>query len=220
MNIDLGRSISYPFEDTNWKKKIGILFLIGLVPGLNWIVFSGHSLTVARNILRRNRFPLPDWSEWSDIAVRGLLSIVAGFIYFSPLLLVSCCLWFMNMFGANRSGSSVMLAMQCCGSIFALIYSVFALLLLNAGHIRFATTDQFHSYIEIGARLTDVRAATSIFVSLVASQIVIGLIAVVLSAILLITCVGPVLVAMVTFLANGYILGSAAQSVANHPKYR
>src|SRR5258706_8880959 len=107
MNMDLGRSVTYPFEDRDWLKKVGILFLLGLIPGLNIIVLSGYALTVARNILRGEPFPLPYWADWSDIAVRGLISIVAGFIYFLPPLLFGCCLWGIATFSGRTGGGFI-----------------------------------------------------------------------------------------------------------------
>src|SRR5688500_18531100 len=94
MNIDIGRSVTYPFEDQQWFNKVGILMILGFIPGLNVIMWGGAALTIARNVLRGERFPLPDWAEWSDIAVRGLLSIAATLIYYIPLIVVSCCLTF------------------------------------------------------------------------------------------------------------------------------
>src|SRR5260370_8521863 len=86
MNIDFGRAPSVPFEDRQWTVKVGILLVASLIPGLNAILLSGYGLTIARNILRGVALPMPNWDNWSDIAVRGLLSLVATFMYFLPPL--------------------------------------------------------------------------------------------------------------------------------------
>ncbi len=218
MNIDFGRSVTYPFEDRQWTVKVGILLVASLIPGLNLILLSGYGLTIARNILRGEGLPMPDWSNWSDIAVRGLLSIVATFMYFLPALLVSCCGFVMFPSLSGRTSGGVFWTVQCCSGTFAIVYSLIAFLLLNAGHIRYAQSDQFASYLEIGPRVRDVQRNAPLFLILLAIQIVIGLVTILLGAILFITCIG--LLAVVTFatLINGYILGQTALSLAARPQ--
>src|SRR5260221_7300128 len=114
MNIDFGRSASFPFEDRQWTIKVGILLVASLIPGLNAILLSGYGLTIARNILRGVALPMPNWDNWSDIAVRGLLSLVATFMYFLPALLVACCGSVLFPAVTGRTSGGVYLAVQCC----------------------------------------------------------------------------------------------------------
>ncbi|MEP7286562.1 MAG: DUF4013 domain-containing protein [Chloroflexota bacterium] len=221
MNIDIGRSVTYPFEDKQWPQKIGILFVLGFIPGLNAIVGSGYALTIARNIVRQATYPLPSWDDWSDIAVRGLLSIVAGFLYFLPVLLVGCCLAVGAQFLSNGDGNSnggVLTLVQCCGGVLVLLYTIGALLLLNVGHMRYVLSDQFQSYLELGACLRDLRENLPLFVTLFVFQIILGLIAGAVGALLAITCVGPVAVTTLAILASGYILGVATTGLVAQPK--
>jgi hypothetical protein len=216
MNIDIGRSVTYPFEDQQWVKKVGILFLLGFIPGMNLIAWSGYAISIARNIVRGASRPLPEWSDWSDILVRGLLSLVGAFLYFSPALAVSCMVGVGAQFVAAPSSGASLTLIQCCASIFVLIYSVAASLLVNAAHVHFALSDQFRSYIEVGARFRDLQSHTSLLVMLFAVQTALSLIAAALSAILLVTCVAPIAIGTIAFLANGYILGSAAAAYISH----
>src|SRR5258706_6677232 len=142
MNIDIGRSITYPFEDKQWTIKVGILLVLGFIPGLNIIIWSGYALTIARNVLRGVASPLPAWDNWSDIAVRGLLSIVATFIYLLPSLLIVGCFWLALPLFVSREASGLLTTLQCAGVLFNLVYLVAVGLLLSAGQVRFAQTDQ------------------------------------------------------------------------------
>jgi hypothetical protein len=216
MNIDIGRSVTYPFEDPQWANKLVVLILIGFVPGLNVIVWGGYALTIARNILHNERFPMPDWANWSDIAVRGLLSIVATFIYYLPALLVSCCLWLIGVFGGSDSGGLFMLV-RCCGGLFAFIYVVAVNLLLNVGHARYAQTDQFYVYMDFGRRIDDLRSESNLFLTLFVYQLMLGLLAGALAAVLAITCIGPIVVGTLASLASGYILGHAVIATRRTP---
>src|SRR4051812_43446488 len=166
MNIDIGRSVTYPFEDQQWLPKVGILMILGLVPGLNAIMWSGYSLTIARNVMRGEQFPLPDWAEWSDIAVRGLLGIAATFIYYLPMLLLSCCVGFGLPLIMGRDNSGFSLVLNCCLGIVGLVYALAANLLLNVGHVRFVQTDQFNVYTDFARRIEDLRANSNLFVTL------------------------------------------------------
>src|SRR5579859_7318843 len=110
MNIDFGRAVTYPFEDRQWTLKVGILLLASLIPGLNAILLAGYGLTIARNMLRGVALPMPGWDNWSDIAVRGLLSLVATFLYFLPALLVSCCGFVLFSAVTGRTSGNLLLA--------------------------------------------------------------------------------------------------------------
>ncbi|MCC7445906.1 MAG: DUF4013 domain-containing protein [Anaerolineae bacterium] len=214
MNIDLGKAVTYAFEDQQWVNKLIILLLVSFIPGLNVIVWSGYALTIARNIMQGEQFPLPNWENWSDIAVRGLLSIAAGFLYFLPIILLGCCLSVAQPLLSDRSSTgSLFVAVQCCASVIALIYGLAAGLLLMVGNVRFVQTDQFKSFTDIGRRIEDLRRTTNPFITLFVYQLIVSIIAGVASTILAITCVGPLVVAIVAFLANGYILGAAASTI-------
>jgi len=212
MNLDVGRSVTYPFEDKQWSTKVGLLFVAGFVPGLNLILWSGYALTVARNIIRR-KSPLPAWDNWSDIAVRGLLSIVATFIYLLPSLLVVGCFWLALPLFVSREASSILTTLQCAGVLFNLVYLAAVGLLLSAGQVRFAQTDQFKSYFDIGARLRDLQKWSNVFISLFITQTLLWLIAIAVAAALSVTCIGTLAVLTLAFLANGYILGTAAAAI-------
>ncbi len=214
MNIDLSKAVSYPFEDQQWKNKLIILLLLSFIPGLNVIMWSGYALTTARNIVQGEQFPLPKWENWSDIAVRGLLSIAAGFLYFLPVILLGCFLSVAQPLLSDRSStSSLFVAVQCCASVVSLIYGLAAGLLLTVSNVRFVQTDQFKSYTDIGRRINDLRSNPNPFVTLFIYQLIMSILAGVASGILGITCVGPLVVMIVAFLANGYILGAAASTV-------
>src|SRR5205814_10700120 len=139
------------------------------------IMCSGYAITIGRNIWRQQATTLPGWEEWSDIAVRGLLAIAATVIYFLPILLVSCCLWV----GAQFTGTQTSLwtAVQCCGGLLGLIYTIAATLLLNVGHARYVQTDQFASYLEFGQRFQDFQNNANLFVTLFILETLLSLIA-------------------------------------------
>ncbi len=213
MNIDIGRSVTYPFEDREWFPKTAVLLIIGLIPGLNLIVWGGYAITIARNLYHGEPHPLPDWAEWSDIAVRGLLSIVATLLYYLPVLLLGCCVWVAGLFlGGRNTVGGALLPIQCCGAALGITYVLVAQLLLGVGHVRFVQSDQFYRYVDFARRIQDLRAEPSLFVTLLVYQLLVSLIGIGVALLLAITCIGGVAVLTMMFLANGYILGLAANA--------
>src|SRR5258708_2947645 len=194
MNIDFGRAVTYPFEDRRWATKVGILLILGLVPGLNAIMWGGYSISVARNIVRGEQYPLPAWDNWSDIAVRGLLSIVPPFIYFLPALLVICCLSVIFPLVSGRNSGGLYTIVQCCSAGFFIGYTLVVYLILNVGHARFAETDQFTGYFAIGARIRDFQDNAQVFITVLIIQVVLSLVVAVVVGLLAITSIGPTLV--------------------------
>lgn len=43
MQIDLGRSVTYAFEDSAWLSKLIVFLIVGFLPGLNVILWSGYA---------------------------------------------------------------------------------------------------------------------------------------------------------------------------------
>jgi small-conductance mechanosensitive channel len=236
MQIDLGRSVTYPFEDSAWFSKLIVFLIVGFLPGLNLIMWSGYALSVARNLARGEQQPLPAWDAWSDIAVRGLLSLVATALYFAPAALIAIGAWLIGAL-SNGAESFIMLRLGALG--IALLYSLLINYVLTCAHARYAQTDQFYHYLEVGARLRDLRQAAVpfgvlylyqsllTFLLLMLTFVVIALFLVALSAAvtnggILSLIIAPILVlgtagyiAIVTlgFLTNGYLLGTTLLSV-------
>src|SRR5262249_222520 len=198
-------------EDPEWKAKVGVLLLLGLIPGMNFVLWGGFALSVAHNIVR-DEIPLPNWDDWSDIAVRGFLSIIATLIYFLPALILVAIFALTGPLVTALGGrtiSSVFNTIRLVATLIAFFYMLAANLLLNVGHLRYAQTDQFYVYRDIGRRLYDLRANFGLFVMLFLYELVVALVAGGVALILSFSCIGFIVVMTVGFLANGYILGVA-----------
>ncbi|MCS6870051.1 MAG: DUF4013 domain-containing protein [Anaerolineae bacterium] len=236
MQIDFGRSVTYPFEDSAWLSKLIVFLIVGFVPGLNIILWCGYALSVARNLARGERYPLPSWDAWSDIAVRGLLSLVATALYFAPALLILIGAW---LIGWLSNGAEPFVLLRLVALAIALVYSLLVNYVLTCAHARYAQTDQFYHYLEVGARLNDLRRAALpfgtlylyqsllAFLLLMLSAVVLALFLValsvaltnggILSVILALTVVlgllGYIAIVTLGFLTNGYLLGTTLLSV-------
>lgn len=85
--MDIGKSITYPFEDKEWAKKLLLGIIISIVPILNF-AWIGYMLRTMRNVYDGAETLLPDWSEFGDKFVKGLLVSIASFIYSLPAWIV------------------------------------------------------------------------------------------------------------------------------------
>lgn len=234
MSLDFGRAVTYPFEDERWRGKLLPLLILSVVPGMNALAWGGYTLSMARAIYRRGTLALVTWDEWSDILVRGLLSWVAATLYYLPALIIGGCFWLLPLVIGGRAESSSFLAMRCLAYLFVGAYAFAASALLNAGHVAFARTDQFASYLDLKARLGDWRHGGSRLLTLTLASWALLLVGVVTAAIaygvfligvnvivrfgagfgvlvvpaLLVVLVGLLGLFTLTALANGYFVGA------------
>ena len=81
--MDFETNFKKPFTDV---KKLLIGILLSIVPVVNFLAV-GYMLETARKSMKKDT-SLPEWEGWSDLFVKGLLSIVIEAIYFIPAAIV------------------------------------------------------------------------------------------------------------------------------------
>jgi len=85
--VEFVNAIKRPFSD--WKK-MGIGAAMYLIPIVNWITqffASGYIINCAKSAMKKDK-KLPEWDNWGDMFVKGLLVAVIGMIYFLPTLIL------------------------------------------------------------------------------------------------------------------------------------
>lgn len=98
MRLDVGRALTFAFEDPDWVVKmlvgaliflVGLVFsivLIGLIP---LIMLSGYQIAVARNVAEGKELPLPSWDNFGELLADGFRVLVATFIWAIPIIVLS-----------------------------------------------------------------------------------------------------------------------------------
>lgn len=214
--MNIGKSFSYPFEDNKWLSKLFIGALVSIVPILNF-AWAGYLVDLVKNVMNRSVEPLPEWTEFGDKFMKGLLIWVAGLIYALPVI----CLG--TIFGATAGvslGSVTEDTANTLGSIFSGVGIIFACLMVLYGLvlsffypamiIHFSRKENFASLFEIGEII---RVATSKLspyltawligiVAAIVVSVVVGLIAGVLS---IIPCIGWLIAWVIGGLSGVYI---------------
>ena len=100
--MDIGKSFTYVMEDPNWIKKVlvggGILFvgivfiwLLAIPLLLAGIILTGYTLTVIRNVAESNQLPLPEWSDFGGLFMKGLYGVLGTIVLYLPAILIACC---------------------------------------------------------------------------------------------------------------------------------
>ncbi len=91
MSWTLAALFSYPFQDADWLKKLGIAALVIAIPLVGPIVAAGWGLEIMRRVILDDPTPLPDWGDFGTLAVNGLKGAVVQLAYGLPLVLVIGC---------------------------------------------------------------------------------------------------------------------------------
>ncbi len=88
--VDFVGAIKRPFQDF---KKLGIgvlIYLVTIIPFIGWLAsffITGYGLKCAKTAMKKN-YKLPEWTDWSNLWVKGFLYFLIGLIYMIPLALI------------------------------------------------------------------------------------------------------------------------------------
>ncbi len=89
--MDVGRSISYVFQDPQWLKKIVIGGLLSIIPIFGTFVTIGYWIRVAQGVANGYELPLPEWDDFGGDFIRGLKAFVALIVWAIPLIILFTC---------------------------------------------------------------------------------------------------------------------------------
>jgi hypothetical protein len=84
--MDIGRSISFIFEDKSWIKKILIFAALFFLPLFGWLINGGYLLRLVTNVINGNPNPLPEWNNWGGDFSGGFKVLIVGLIWSIPSL--------------------------------------------------------------------------------------------------------------------------------------
>lgn len=161
--MDIGKSISYIFDDPRWLTKVlvgSLLILISvlltpiLVGLLGFLILSGYGLEVLRNVRRGEQRPLPEWQDhWGEWLVLGLKLWLVTLVWSLPGILLSIPT---SVFSAvaDSSGSGDVGALAgliiACFSCLSVIWGILVALVSPAIYIRLAETEEVSSGFQFG----------------------------------------------------------------------
>lgn len=187
--MDVGKSLTYYFDDPRWVNKIligtGVLilssllsvFLVGIV---GYLIIMGYALDTLRNVRNGERYPMPEWKDrWGEWLVQGFRLAVATLVWALPAIIIG----FATIVPAALTGAGDDFLTTIgglgilCLSCVALLWSVVVFLALPGISIRIAEKETLGAGLAFGdiiaftrKHLGDVIIVTLIY--LVASAVV------------------------------------------------
>jgi hypothetical protein len=215
--MDIGKSITFAFDDEDWLTKLGLGAVVSAVPLLNF-AWTGYLIDLMRNVARGEPNPLPDWSDIGDKLVRGLVVSLATFIYFLPAILVGCVAFtsfllpaifanedYVDQIAIGSSGLGLVLF--CCIGLFALAISFF----MPAVYINYSRQGTFASCFRLGEILGIISEnlsdyLTAFLVSTAVSFVASFALSIGIGAVALVPCVGIFIVWALSAVVSAWLM--------------
>ncbi|HII15837.1 MAG TPA: DUF4013 domain-containing protein [Nanoarchaeota archaeon] len=156
--MDYETAFKKPFTDI---KKLLIGIALSILPIVNWLTI-GYMLDTANRSMKRNS-ELPEWADWGNLFVRGLLATVIELLYFLPAIIVAAVLlWPLvstlgpaMMQGRAPDMSQMFMTMGSLGYgvVIAGILGIITMYIAPSAMMHFASTGTFGSAFEFGSVL-------------------------------------------------------------------
>lgn len=229
--MDIGRSLTYMFEDEKWVNKVVVGAVMNMIPILNF-ASAGYMLATIRNVANDIVPPLPTWDDFGDYFVKGLILTIIGLIYALPLLILSCCpigVMFPLTIAENEDVAAAL------GALGAIVLGLFALLgllyalaytfVMPAVMLHYASGEDFSAAFQFGRIFAFIRDNINSYLKawlyLLVVGVVIGIGESIVGAIFgwipicgwIILWVIGLGVAFWTYLVVAYVYGSLAREV-------
>ncbi len=208
--MDFGRSISFPFEDSEWPVKAIVGAILSLIP----FFAPGYQVRVTRNVIRDRSHPLPNTNELGQVFVDGLMAGLAALIYFLPLIIIGCLLVFPAMLAGQDDVFALMFCVSMtCVIVMVLLYAIPVGGMYVMGVIRYAETGNFSAFMQFGALWRDLMNNLSLMLTLLFYVAVLIVITALISPIAAPTVIGAPLLIFWYHIATGHLVGQVGLQI-------
>jgi len=160
--MDIGSAFTYMFDDPDWVKKLAIgggiaiggVILSPIIVGLAILLLLGGYMLETLKSVRDGQKALPEWTDFGNLFMKGLMVFLIGLIYNIPSLIFSCLSGVTNgvmgQADSNSTLAQVLPILAACFGCFQLILSLAAAVITPAGLIRYARYDTFGAAFQFG----------------------------------------------------------------------
>jgi len=173
------QAFTFPFKDRKWGNKFvigSLLILVGyVIPIIPLIFVAGYIIRGMRHTVETGASSLPEWDDWADLGVKGILCALLNFIYLLPglaLLVGAAVLFFLNIFLGMSNTSDIgwavafpMTVLAKLSLVLSIMIAFAAVLFLIAGTLlipialaRLAASGELSAALDIGRIWAIVRA--------------------------------------------------------------
>jgi hypothetical protein len=228
--MDFAKALTFPFEDEDWLKKLGIgvlitlggalLSFILLIPLLLMILlFYGWQYEIIKRVKNDDPTPLPGWDDFGGLLKRGGTLFGALLIYQIPVVLFGCAAAIVSLLPVlGVSDENAFMAMSgaatigvACCSCLILLYALAAGIVYIGGLIRYTDNEEFSTFFQIGDNFALVKDNIGDFGMLLLFFIVAGIGVNILSA----TGIGGLVAPVFQNYFTGHLVGQLAKKLAS-----
>ena len=182
--MEYGKAFTFVMEDPDWIKKLGIAALIVfvslfgsfllLLPTLaGFLLLAGYVIELTRRVINGEEKPLPEWTDFGNLFMKGLFFAIAMFVYSLPSILLQICGQSGQILPAlaGNSASSDTVSMlatvatvlaACCGCL-NFIYSIFIGMITPAVAGQIASKGSIGAAFDFNAVLGHLRAQPVVY---------------------------------------------------------
>ncbi len=206
--MDIGRAYTFITSDPKWISKILIAAAVSLVPILNLALY-GYALDVLKRVYSGTELPLPEWDDFGDYFVRGLLVALGVLIWQLPLILLICPVVIAGTI--TESGLVFLLGFVCLIPVGIVFSAVVGQVVAS----RYALSGEFSSMFEFTEIISEARRGVGVLLLAALVYIVASLIGAVAG---IITCgIGFFVIGPWLIVAQAHLLGQAYRDIASTP---
>jgi len=156
--MDVGKAVSFAFEDEEWVSKMLLGAVILLIPVFGWFAAMGYAIAVVRNVIADEARPLPAWQDLGRFFMDGLMFWLATLIYMIPFLILVCPIALVWVLPALAGEQEEMVNVLAGVSVFvsvglgclAGLYGIVLGLVMPVLQIRYAETGEIGSCLRFG----------------------------------------------------------------------
>jgi hypothetical protein len=109
-SFDFLKPLTFVFDDPRWVQKvlIGGLFIIASFILIGVFFIFGYMARLARNVIRGDQNPLPEWDDLGEYFSEGVKLFLVGLIYAIPIVIVAMIIVVpMAIMGNNSDNETV-----------------------------------------------------------------------------------------------------------------
>ncbi len=227
MSIDVGNAFSYMFDDEDWIKKLaiggGIILISPLLLFLPLLLLGGYMLQTLKNVRDGQPKPLPEWTDFGDLFMKGLMLAVIGFIYNIPSMVIQFPSLGLNIllsnpeqFNLDENLVMVLSITVACLSCLQFVVSLLCAAILPAAIISYAQDDAFGSAFRLGQMFKFISSNIGDYIVAILLSWVAGIVA---AFGLIACCVGIVFTSFWSTLVNAHLYGQLARKMSASDSY-
>lgn len=225
MNLDIAKSVTYIFDDPDWVTKILIMLAVGVGAGLLMIVLFlglvlvaaqvGWQIQLIRNVKDGVEHPMPAWDDFGKKIALGAQPMIAGVVYFLPIILLSCILFLPAAMAGDEDIAGAMAGGAMCLYLpLMIVYGVAASVFLSMGQIRYAETEQIGDFFKFSQLWEMFTRDNQLTLRFIGYLVLVGIVMGAVSS----TTIGSLIPAAFNAPIIGHLTGQFAAALDTKPK--